>query len=232
MISISKLKLFALFSFALVSIHFSSSVFSQAALPFVFAEPIAMADWGSFLNKSSGSGGGSMRNEDFDEEELWGVKKERDCLIPATRVSKDSSGSSAWLIPTSPRKIPRATSITHANVVQGSSAPVDIPDWSKIYGMNGQKGSRNGSLADVGEGVSNKGDCVYGDHYHDDGGDDDDGEDGDKDDMIPPHEWIARKLKRSQISSFSVCEGMGRTLKGRDLSKVRNAVLTKTGFIE
>ncbi|CAN0912582.1 hypothetical protein LINGRAPRIM_LOCUS596 [Linum grandiflorum] len=25
---------------------------------------------------------------------------------------------------------------------------------------------------------------------------------------------------------------MGRTLKGRDLSKVRNAILTKTGFLE
>lgn len=45
---------------------------------------------------------------------------------------------------------------------------------------------------------------------------------------IPPHEWIARKTG----SSFSVCEGAGRTLKGRDLSRVRNAVLTKTGFLE
>lgn len=70
--------------------------------------------------------------------------------------------------------------------------------------------------------------CFY--TYGDDDDDDDDGED--EDDMIPPHEWIARKLARSQISSFSVCEGIGRTLKGRDLSKVRNAILTKTGFIE
>nr|KYP62776.1 hypothetical protein KK1_017327 [Cajanus cajan] len=85
---------------------------------------------------------------------------------------------------------------------------MDVPDWSKIYGKSCKKGSRG----DVG--VSNKGD------------------DDDDDEMIPPHEWIARKLARSQISSFSVCEGMGRTLKGRDLSKVRNAVLTKTGFIE
>ncbi|KAL8462525.1 hypothetical protein ACS0TY_033528 [Phlomoides rotata] len=45
---------------------------------------------------------------------------------------------------------------------------------------------------------------------------------------IPPHEWIARK----SASSFSVCEGAGRTLKGRDLSRVRNDVLTKTGFLE
>ena len=189
-----------------------------------------MADWNGFLNKSSGFGGGSMRNEDFDEGDVWGVamERERNFLSPKLRVAKESSGSSsAWLLPTSPRKIPRTNSTTpnslesdSSNVVQRSSAPMDIPDWSKIYGKRG-----------VEEGVSNKKlDCGYGDHYGDDDDDDDDGED--EDDMIPPHEWIARKLARSQISSFSVCEGIGRTLKGRDLSKVRNAILTKTGFIE
>ncbi|XP_047319229.1 uncharacterized protein LOC124922542 [Impatiens glandulifera] len=61
-------------------------------------------------------------------------------------------------------------------------------------------------------------------------GDDDDYEAGDV--MIPPHEWIALNLAKSKISSFSVCEGAGRTLKGRDLANVRNAVLTKTGFLE
>ncbi|KAK8953285.1 hypothetical protein KSP40_PGU019123 [Platanthera guangdongensis] len=49
---------------------------------------------------------------------------------------------------------------------------------------------------------------------------------------IPPHELLARKMARSQISSSSVCEGAGRTLKGRDQRKVRDAVLTKTGFLE
>lgn len=49
---------------------------------------------------------------------------------------------------------------------------------------------------------------------------------------VPPHELIAKRLARAQISSFSVFEGVGRTLKGRDLSKVRNAVLNKTGFLE
>ncbi|KAL9236297.1 hypothetical protein vseg_010985 [Gypsophila vaccaria] len=58
--------------------------------------------------------------------------------------------------------------------------------------------------------------------------DEDDDDDGDR---LPPHEWLARKYARSRVSSFSVCEGAGRTLKGRDLSRVRNAVLSKTGFI-
>ncbi|WVZ12641.1 hypothetical protein V8G54_017171 [Vigna mungo] len=172
-----------------------------------------MADWSGFLNKSSGFGGGSARNEDFDEEDVWG-------LCPEMKVSKDSSDpSSAWCMPTSPRKIPRTNNVklnsleSDSNVVQRSSAPMDIPDWSKIYGKKGVEE----------EGVNKKFDFDYGNHYLDDYEDDD---------MIPPHQWISRKLARSQISSFSVCEGIGRTLKGRDLSKVRNAILTKTGFIE
>ncbi|KAK9938548.1 hypothetical protein M0R45_015278 [Rubus argutus] len=64
------------------------------------------------------------------------------------------------------------------------------------------------------------------------GDEDEEEEEDDYDSREPPHEFIARKLARSQISSFSVFEGAGRTLKGRDLSKVRNAVLSKTGFLE
>ncbi|KAG4954466.1 hypothetical protein JHK87_040060 [Glycine soja] len=62
---------------------------------------------------------------------------------------------------------------------------------------------------------------------------DEDGEENDESDSkLPPHEFIAQRLERSKISSFSILEGAGRTLKGRDLSKVRNAVLSKTGFLE
>ncbi|XP_077234309.1 uncharacterized protein LOC143876486 [Tasmannia lanceolata] len=46
--------------------------------------------------------------------------------------------------------------------------------------------------------------------------------------MIPPHEMIAR----SQMGTFSVFEGVGRTFKGRDLRRVRNTVWQKTGFLE
>nr|CAD1843665.1 unnamed protein product [Ananas comosus var. bracteatus] len=44
--------------------------------------------------------------------------------------------------------------------------------------------------------------------------------------VIPPHEL----LDRNRAASFSVHEGVGRTLKGRDLSRVRNAIWEKTGF--
>ncbi|KAL6005676.1 hypothetical protein ACLOJK_006247 [Asimina triloba] len=48
------------------------------------------------------------------------------------------------------------------------------------------------------------------------------------DEMLPPHEIVAR----SHMSTFSVFEGLGRTLKGRDLRRVRNAVWQKTGFLD
>lgn len=183
-----------------------------------------MADW----KGSSGFGGSSRRDEDFEEEDVWSLIKERKPKEYSSASS--SSSSSAWRLPSAPRMIPRVyTPTTHeaCRVVQQSSAPVDIPDWSKIYGKNAKIDSRHGSWVDDdgddGTAVSN------GVAYHNDDDDDVDNDDGD---MVPPHEWIARKLARSQISSFSVCEGIGRTLKGRDLSKVRNAILTKTGFLE
>ncbi|GLJ18184.1 hypothetical protein SUGI_0321430 [Cryptomeria japonica] len=43
--------------------------------------------------------------------------------------------------------------------------------------------------------------------------------------LVPPHEFVAHNHQ-----NFSVVEGIGRTLKGRDLTRVRNAVLKWTGF--
>jgi hypothetical protein len=94
-----------------------------------------------------------------------------------------------------------------------SSLPVNIPDWSKILKDEYRRGP----------------DVV-------DGGGDDDDDDMDGDDCfdggvrVPPHELLARQMARTRIASFSVHEGIGRTLKGRDLSRVRNAIWEKTGF--
>uniref|UniRef100_A0ACD5YHV9 Uncharacterized protein n=1 Tax=Avena sativa TaxID=4498 RepID=A0ACD5YHV9_AVESA len=52
------------------------------------------------------------------------------------------------------------------------------------------------------------------------------GDDGDA--MVPPHEIVARRA----AAHNSVLEGAGRTLKGRDLRRVRNAVLRRTGFLD
>ncbi|KAK4355240.1 hypothetical protein RND71_024211 [Anisodus tanguticus] len=110
--------------------------------------------------------------------------------------------------------IPRSnkSSIQESKITQ-HSAPVNIPDWSKIYGTSSKKTSwrddeNEGSGGDGYNFVRNSTECYEEEENYDD----DEGE------MMPPHEWIAKKLERSKISSFSVCEGVGRTLKGRDLS--------------
>lgn len=61
------------------------------------------------------------------------------------------------------------------------------------------------------------------------------GWDADDDEMMtmPPHEIVARRESRESspmATTFSVLEGKGRTLKGRDLRRVRNAVFRTTGF--
>lgn len=84
------------------------------------------------------------------------------------------------------------------------SAPVNVPVWPK-----------NMSRKYLGQ--------------FDDVIDDDDDVDKDvgEEEMVPPHEIVARSYV-----TFSVFEGAGRTLKGRDLCRVRNAVFQKTGFLD
>ncbi|XP_077228001.1 protein S40-4-like [Tasmannia lanceolata] len=85
-----------------------------------------------------------------------------------------------------------------------SSLPVNIPDWSKIL----REDSRRREFVESDE-VELEGDDEI---------------------RVPPHEFLAKQFPRTQIASFSVHEGIGRTLKGRDLSRVRNAIWEKTGF--
>lgn len=49
--------------------------------------------------------------------------------------------------------------------------------------------------------------------------------------MVPPHVIVGRRVA-GKMMAFSVCTGNGRTLKGRDLSQVRNSILRLTGFLE
>ncbi|KAL0442582.1 UNVERIFIED_CONTAM: hypothetical protein Slati_1980900 [Sesamum latifolium] len=56
-------------------------------------------------------------------------------------------------------------------------------------------------------------------------------EEGDEGEMVPPHVIVGRRVA-GKMMAFSVCTGNGRTLKGRDLSEVRNSVLRMTGFLE
>ncbi|XP_021719711.1 uncharacterized protein LOC110687374 [Chenopodium quinoa] len=192
------------------------------------------------------------KDEDFEEGEVWNVLESRENSSPKLRKSLKNSSSATKKFTATARMIPKSSSSSSCEKM--SSAPLEIPDWSKIYGVTSKKKKNGGSASswvdynavnhqgyygnchgndyghgygyDDGPDVNDDGDgYVYGNDGNDDGDDDDD-------DMVPPHEYLAKKLARSQISSFSVYEGIGRTLKGRDLSKVRNAILTKTGFLE
>ncbi|KAK4439787.1 hypothetical protein Salat_0313600 [Sesamum alatum] len=179
------------------------------------------------------SGWTSLRNEEFHEEDVWGVFKERkDSDSRAAMIMKQPSFVSKRL-PTATRMIPKSSSSNkndpaaasqEPKLFQQHSAPVNIPDWSKIYGRNNTSTS---SWLDSDSGGDGNGRSSW------ESGEEEEEEEDDGDgDVIPPHEWIARKQASSRTSSFSVCEGAGRTLKGRDLSRVRNAVLRKTGFLE
>ncbi|RDX65565.1 hypothetical protein CR513_55766, partial [Mucuna pruriens] len=162
----------------------------------------------------------SLRDGDFDEEEVWDVLKNRsDYGSSGIHNFKDKDHSSSLPVPARPsaaRMIPRGTnssnnssasSFSEAKVIR-QSAPVNIPDWSKIYRNKPPKNSasRIGDYDGIdGDGVGNYG----GDNDEDE----DDEENDEYDSKLPPHEFIARRLARSQISSFSVLEGAGRTLK-------------------
>ncbi|CAD5192605.1 protein S40-4-like [Musa acuminata AAA Group] len=89
-----------------------------------------------------------------------------------------------------------------------SSLPVEIPDWPKILG-NCTRSSHSSTRG-----------------WWEEQADDDDEGSAAAGQVVPPHELLRRGL----VASFSVHEGVGRTLKGRDLSRVRDAIWEKTGF--
>ena len=65
------------------------------------------------------------------------------------------------------------------------------------------------------------------------GGDSDESQedfDFEDEEMVPPHVITSRRVAGKM--AFSVRTGTGRTLKGRDLSRVRNSILRMTGFLE
>lgn len=86
--------------------------------------------------------------------------------------------------------------------VPSTSFPVNVIDWSKI--LRDEYKNRAPEFEE------------------------DENEDEDKDERVPPHEYLAR----TRVASCSVHEGIGRTLKGRDMRMVRNAVWKHTAGFE
>lgn len=157
--------------------------------------------------------GVSDQVDELSEEDVWGVVDTdvgfQESGVRINAVSK-MGGKEGNTNTTRKMKIPKGGSYhddnNHGTRMLYESAPVNIPDWSQILKSENCKRM----------------------------GDYDSCDDGDEDyeEKIPPHELIAKQLARSQMISFSVFEGAGRTLKGRDLSRVRHAVWTRTGFLD
>ncbi|KAM0845350.1 hypothetical protein ACQ4PT_056433 [Festuca glaucescens] len=99
----------------------------------------------------------------------------------------------------------KATALDHGAVAPRQSAPVRVPVWPG-KSASGRRAAGSVKKAEESE--------------------DEDEQDGEE--MVPPHVVTARRAARSS----SVLEGAGRTLKGRDLRRVRNAVLRQTGFLD
>ncbi|XP_042519411.1 uncharacterized protein LOC122093197 [Macadamia integrifolia] len=93
----------------------------------------------------------------------------------------------------------------HRNNHMATSAPVNVPDWPKILRVDSVESMHDSDEYEF--------------------------EDGESTERIPPHEYLAREYARTRkMTATSVLEGVGRTLKGRDMSRVRDAVWSQTGF--
>ncbi|KAJ4972016.1 hypothetical protein NE237_005115 [Protea cynaroides] len=110
-------------------------------------------------------------------------------VSPSSSESSSASSSSRMIlaIPKPAQSIMERECSMSAPIGKFQSAPVNVPVMPK-WAASG----RNRAVLEE---------------------DDDKGED----EMLPPHEIVARGSTRSSMTTFSVLEGVGRTLKGRDL---------------
>lgn len=141
--------------------------------------------------------------EELDESDVWGSFGGA-CHSSAVS-SDDLAGGAGWARPVHGPRAGRKKPVDGGGAV--GSLPMNIPDWQKILGVEYRDHQHAGEWeadADGGGGGGSYGGA----------------------EMVPPHElaW------RSRAASLSVHEGVGRTLKGRDLSRVRDAVWKRTGF--
>ncbi|KZV30544.1 protein TPRXL-like [Dorcoceras hygrometricum] len=122
-------------------------------------------------------------------------------LSPSSSTSPSTSFSSRMLIPKRP---PPAPSQVDRMRVYHQSAPVRVPVIPEA--LRKKVMEFEGVLLEEEEEEEVEGNGV----------------------ILPPHQMVA--ARHSPILACSVMEGAGRTLKGRDLRQVRNAVWRQTGF--
>ncbi|KAL5578848.1 hypothetical protein UlMin_011290 [Ulmus minor] len=157
------------------------------------AENASNGDW----NRSALAGGES--NGSFPIRTRRRLPRDDDQQVGGLSLAFDDSGKTA-----SSRIIHQfrgndSVSSSPRGHLMATSAPVNVPDWSKILRVDSVD-----SLHDLDDGFNDY-----------------------EPEMVPPHEFLARSRKPAATSVF---EGVGRTLKGRDMSRVRDAVWRQTGF--
>ena len=145
---------------------------------------------------------------ELDEADIiWGAGG---AVASSSPVDTYGRALSASTPASKPRAVaPRAAGGGGGGAGGPASMPVNIPDWSKILGAE----YGGGGSAGAGRWPS---DDAYVERGGEGGG------------WMPPHEQLM--CRERAAASFSVREGAGRTLKGRDLRRVRNAIWEKTGF--
>ncbi|XP_016434852.1 protein S40-4-like [Nicotiana tabacum] len=145
--------------------------------------------------------------------------KDRITPLPSSSLQFEFDEAETWCNNTS----------SNENVVHNSEAKISIPN-SKFLKKPGKKSERSRAISSTSLPVNIPNwSKILGDEYRSCPKEIDDNnvvEDFDYESGIPPHEYLAR----TRVASFSVHEGIGRTLKGRDLSRVRNAIWKQTGF--
>ncbi|CAI9783915.1 unnamed protein product [Fraxinus pennsylvanica] len=184
-----------------------------------------------------------MEDDNFElqEEDVWSnykPKEEQDSgsnsnLKKNLNFSFDLALATplAWSIPIVPRIILKANNgggdghdggrheTTRTKVVAPRTlAPIPIPDLSKDHPLNPNKELFEAKCDIERAFIASKKQVGY---FNGDGGE-----------LIPPHIILARRGALNQCISHSMLEGIGRTLKGRDLTDTRNSIFRLTGFIE
>lgn len=147
-------------------------------------------------------------------------------VLKTRRPAVDLYLSAARAVPAAPGAAPGDRLVmSGSGKLLHMSAPVNVPTWPRKKPPRG--GVRGWGFDDDDEdGFAEE--RQHGRRFQEEGEEEEAEEDEDGGVMVPPHIIVAR----SHVTTFSVFEGVGRTLKGRDLRRVRNAVLQKTGFLD
>ncbi|RCV13215.1 hypothetical protein SEVIR_2G340800v4 [Setaria viridis] len=146
-----------------------------------------------------------VREEEFDEGDVW------DVLLGDHHQGSSAAAEAEALVATPPRN--RRVSGGGKDKKKGAAAAER--DGVVVSGCRPGKPRSSAPVAIPAAGSR--------------GGGEEEEEDGAEMLLLPPHEWLARKMERMGVASppDQACRGRS---KGRELTKVRDAVLPKTAF--